>query len=78
MKPVRLFTDSQYAFGLLVLNWKARKNQKIVDSIKQTMHEFKDLEIIKVKGHAGLPGNEKADFLATSAIKRARRSKRKT
>ena len=70
-KPVRLFTDSQYAYGLLVLNWKARKNQKIVDSIKQTMLNFKDLKIIKVKGHAGLPGNEKADLLATSAIRKA-------
>ena len=72
-KPVRLFTDSQYAFGLLVKNWKPRKNQEIVDSIKQTMRRFKDLKIIKVKGHAGLPGNEKADLLATTAIKKAQR-----
>ena len=69
--PVRLFTDSNYAYGLLELGWKARKNQKIVDSIKQTMLNFKDLKIIKVKGHAGLPENEKADLLATSAIKKA-------
>ncbi len=69
--PVMLFTDSKYAFGLLVLNWKARKNQGIVDSIKNTMTKFKDLKIIKVKGHAGSAGNEKADFLATSAIKKA-------
>ena len=72
-KPVRLFTDSQYAYGLLVENWKARKNQEIVESIKQTMLKFKDLKIIKVKGHSGLPGNEKADLLATSAIKRAQK-----
>ena len=69
--PVRLFTDSSYAFGLLVLNWKARKNQEIVDSIKKTMAGFKDLKIIKIKGHAGFAGNEKADLLATSAIKKA-------
>jgi ribonuclease HI len=70
--PVRLFTDSKYAYGLLVLNWKATKNQQLVATIKKTMTRFKDLEIIKVKGHAGYPGNERADFLATSAIKKAK------
>jgi ribonuclease HI len=72
--PVRLFTDSKYAYGLLVLNWKATKNQEIVESIKKTIKNFKDLKIIKVKGHAGHAGNEKADFLATSAIKKAHSS----
>ncbi len=71
-KPVRLFTDSQYAFGLLVNNWKAHKNQELVDTIRKTMVNFKDLKIIKVKGHAGHAGNEAADRLATSAIKKAR------
>jgi ribonuclease HI len=71
-KPVRLFTDSQYAFGLLVKNWKAHKNKAIVDAIRQTMANFRDLKIIKVKGHSGHAGNEAADRLATSAIKKAR------
>ena len=68
--PVRLFTDSKYAFGLLTLNWKARKNQEMVESIKRIMDGFKDLKMIKVKGHSGHPGNERADYLATSAIKK--------
>ena len=67
--PVRLFTDSKYAYGLLVLNWKARKNQLVVESIKKIMQRFQDLKIIKVKGHSGHPENERADYLATSAIK---------
>lgn len=70
-KPVRLFTDSEYAYGLLVLNWTARKNQQIVATIKETMTRFKDLKIMKVRGHAGHPANERADYLATSAIKKA-------
>lgn len=69
--PVRVFTDSKYAYGLLVLNWKPKKNQQLVAAIKKKMNRFKDLEIIKVKGHSGHPENERADYLATSAIKKA-------
>ena len=67
--PVRIFTDSNYAHGVLALGWKVRANKQIVDSIKKTMAKFKNLKIIKVKGHAGDEGNERADFLATAAIK---------
>lgn len=69
--PVRLFTDSGYALGLLVLNWKANKNQALVADIKALMSTFEDLKLIKVKGHAGDTGNERADYLATSAVKQA-------
>ena len=71
--PVGLFTDSNYACGLLALNWKPKKNLQLVETIKKKMRSFKDLEIIKVKGHSGHPGNERADYLATSAIKKADR-----
>jgi ribonuclease HI len=37
------------------------------------MGKFKDLQIIKVKGHSGHPGNERADYLATSAIKQGQK-----
>ncbi|MFZ5564712.1 MAG: ribonuclease HI [Thermodesulfobacteriota bacterium] len=69
--PVRLFTDSAYAFGVLTLGWKAQKNTELVVSIRKTMQAFKDLRLIKVKGHAGVPENETADFLATEAIRTA-------
>jgi ribonuclease HI len=71
--PVRLFTDSNYAFGLLTQNWKPRKNRQLIESIKQKMSNFKDLKFIKVKGHSGHPENERADYLATAAIKKASR-----
>ena len=69
--PVRLFTDSSYAYGVLVQGWKAKKNQEIIGSIINIISKFNDLKIIKVKGHGGIEGNERADFLATSAIKKA-------
>ncbi|MEE9537120.1 MAG: ribonuclease H [Desulfobacterales bacterium] len=67
--PVRIFTDSNYAHGVLALGWKVRANREMVESIKKTMAKFKNLKIVKVKGHSGDEGNERADFLATSAIK---------
>jgi ribonuclease HI len=67
--PVRIFTDSNYAYGVLALGWKVRANREVVESIKKTMAKFTNLKIVKVKGHAGDEGNERADFLATSAIK---------
>ena len=69
--PVRIFTDSNYAHGVLALGWKVRANREMVESIKKTMAKFKNLKIVKVKGHSGDEGNERADFLATSAIKHA-------
>jgi len=67
--PVRIFTDSRYAYGVLTLGWKARANNELVESIKKAMKKFKDLKIIKVRAHAGDVDNERADFLASSAIK---------
>lgn len=68
--PVRVFTDSNYAYGVLALGWKAKKNQALIASIKEIMLNFDDLKFIKVKGHVGIEGNERADALATSAIKK--------
>jgi ribonuclease HI len=66
--PVRVFTDSSYALGLLSKGWKPKKNQELVAKIRLLMDQFKDLGFIKVKGHTGHPENECADQLATSAI----------
>ncbi len=66
--PIRIYTDSSYACGLLINGWKAKKNVLLINSIRQLMTKFNDLKILKVKGHRGLEGNEKADQLATAAI----------
>lgn len=68
--PVRVHTDSSYVHGLLVNNWKAKKNPELVQSLRNLMGQFSDIRIIKVKGHKGVPDNELADQLATSAINR--------
>ncbi len=67
--PVRLFTDSSYCHGLLSKGWKPKANIELVNRIKKMIEKFQDFKIIKVKGHEGIELNERADKLATSAIK---------
>ena len=66
--PVRVYTDSNYAYGLLTLGWKPKKNTRLVLSIKELMKKFKHIEFIKVKGHSGHTENEIVDRLAVKAI----------
>jgi len=65
--PVRLYTDSQYCYGLLSLGWKPKRNEKLVATVRGMMKRFKDLRILKIKGHAGIDDNERADRLARKA-----------
>lgn len=67
--PVRIYTDSSYALGLIARGWKPKANQELVEAIRELTQGFDNLVFVKVKGHSGLPGNETADTLATSAIK---------
>ncbi|MFH0731216.1 MAG: ribonuclease H [Pseudomonadota bacterium] len=69
--PIRLFTDSSYAIGVLSKGWKASKNQELVGATKTLMAKFDNLKLIKVKGHSGHEENEKADQLAVAAIQSA-------
>jgi ribonuclease HI len=69
--PVRVYTDSGYAYGVLALNWKPKKNTDLIAAIRRCMAEFEDLKLFKVRGHQGVEENERADELATSAIRQA-------
>ena len=83
-RPVkaRIYTDSQYVrLGILewVANWKKRgwktadrkpvKNQDLWERL-EALAATHDLEWHWVKGHSGVPGNERCDALANEAIDR--------
>jgi ribonuclease HI len=68
--PVRVHTDSAYAIGVLQEGWKAKENKELVARVQVLMREFPDLRLVKVRGHAGDPGNERVDQLARDAITR--------
>lgn len=68
--PVRLFTDSAYSIGVLTQDWKAKENRALIAKIQSLIQEFSDLQILKVKGHAGDPRNDRVDQLARDAIDR--------
>ena len=82
LKPcqVELYSDSQYlvkAFndrwidGWIKNNWKNSKKEPVknIDLWKRLLEAKKnhDVKFIWVKGHAGHPGNERCDQLATQA-----------
>jgi ribonuclease HI len=66
--PVVVFTDSSYALGVLVKGWKAKENPSLIGHIKALIAKFQKLRIVKIKGHAGHPENERADQLAVEAV----------
>ena len=70
--PIDVMTDSSYCVGLLTKGWKAKKNQELVASIRARLAEYQDVRFVKVKGHAGIPENARADELAREAIVRSR------
>jgi ribonuclease HI len=66
--PIDIYTDSTYVIGVLTKNWKAKENKELIQKIKFVMSGFKDLRLLKVAGHAGIPQNELVDELAKNAV----------
>jgi ribonuclease HI len=67
-RPVRVYSDSAYAIGLLSQGWKAKANQELVARLRKQVGAFPHLGFVKVAGHAGVPENERCDELARHAI----------
>ncbi|HEX5656563.1 MAG TPA: ribonuclease H [Polyangiales bacterium] len=67
-EPMQVHTDSQYAIGVLSKGWKAKANVQLIADIKERMRNFPRLSLVYVKGHAGIPLNERADELARAAV----------
>lgn len=85
---LRIFTDSEYVRrGITewVKSWKARgwktadrkpvKNQDLWERLDELVIPHK-IEWRWVKGHSGIPGNERVDRLANEAIDRSRSAMR--
>ncbi len=67
-RPIRIHTDSSYSIGVLTKNWKAKANQELIAKLRDLAAKFRYLQFVKVKGHSGVPENERADELARQAI----------
>ena len=66
-KPCVIHTDSQYAIGVLQKGWKPKKNQTLIADLKVLLSRH-DCQLVYVRGHAGIPLNERADQLARLAV----------
>jgi ribonuclease HI len=68
---VAIHTDSKYAIGVLTLGWKAKANQELILRTRDLL-AGRDVRLLYVPGHAGVPMNERADELAREAVRSAR------
>ncbi len=65
---VTIYTDSKYAIGVLSKEWKAKANVDLIARIKKKLKARVKVNLVYVKGHAGIEYNEKADELARLAV----------
>jgi ribonuclease HI len=66
--PLLVFTDSQYAIGVLQKGWKAKANPELIAHAKRAITSRGQVRLEYVRGHAGHALNEKADELARKAV----------
>lgn len=66
--PLLVYTDSQYAIGVLQRGWKAKANPELIAHTKRLIASRGQVRLEYVRGHAGHALNEKADELARKAV----------
>jgi ribonuclease HI len=66
---ILIHTDSQYSIGVLTKGWKAKVNQELIARTKSLLAKRPQARLVYVRGHAGVPMNERADELAREAIR---------
>ena len=80
---IRIYTDSKYIENAINCGWLKKwakngfdkiKNPEIWENIYYMYAPYKEIEVIWVKGHSGIEGNEIADKLATEALTTKRTS----
>lgn len=65
--PVLLYSDSNYALGVLSGRMKPKQNLDLIEKIRIRMKDFSNLQMLKVKAHIGIAHNEHVDRLAALA-----------
>ena len=65
--PLRLISDSEYALSAARDRWTSPRNRALVLAIRKQVVEFAALTLEHVAGHAGIFGNELADYHAGTA-----------
>lgn len=69
--PVTVYSDSEYAIGAVsARTWQLQRNVELVEAIRRQVDRFAFLRFVHVDGHAGIFGNERADWLAGEARRR--------
>jgi ribonuclease HI len=84
--PTEVYTDSAYISNCIKNKWyigwrnngwknskkEPVKNKELWIELLNLIESFKEIDIIKVKGHSGVELNEKADMLANKGIESVR------
>ncbi|HEY3594085.1 MAG TPA: ribonuclease H, partial [Polyangiaceae bacterium] len=71
-RPLVIYTDSEYAVGVLSKGWKAKANIALIERVRDRLAKRPATRLVHVRGHAGIELNERADELAREAVKTGR------